>query len=148
MSDNGVLAAIWLAKSGSIGLDGVFQGRRIAQVVLSLAYNVAKFLEEVLQLLLLSGRQVRRDGRQGGEAVGRGRTSAMATTSKVPTVCLVCRWSGSGRWLWIAAHTSDPLVSAGTPDTNVAGLLLGKSRHPHLVMGYGNGPGSLSQLGS
>ena len=58
-------------------------------------------------------------GRCGLEAVGGGGESATVTISRVPTVCLVCSRRGSGRWLWIATHTSDPLVSAGTPDTNV-----------------------------
>ena len=58
-------------------------------------------------------------GRCGLEAAGSGGASAMATISSAPTVCPVCRRRGSGRWLWITTHTSDPLVSAGTPDTNV-----------------------------
>ena len=46
---------IWLAERRSFGLDGVLQERGAAQIVLSLAYDVAEFLEEVLQLLLLGG---------------------------------------------------------------------------------------------
>ena len=52
-------------------------------------------------------------------AGGGGGESARVTISRVPTVCPVCRRRGSGRWLCIATQTSDPLVSAGTPDTNV-----------------------------
>ena len=47
-----------MAKWRSLGLYGVLQERRTAQIVLSLAHNVAEFLEEGLQLLLLGGRQV------------------------------------------------------------------------------------------
>ena len=43
---------------------GVLQERGAAQIVFSLAYDVAEFLEEVLQLLLLGGRQMRWDRRQ------------------------------------------------------------------------------------
>ena len=57
-------------------------------------------------------------GRSGLEAAGGGGGSAMATTSRVPTFCPVCRRRGSGRWLWIATHTLKPLVSAGTLETN------------------------------
>ena len=53
-SNSGDLAVIWLAKWGSVGLDDVFQERCTAKVVLSLANDVAEFLEEVLHLLLLS----------------------------------------------------------------------------------------------
>ena len=56
--------SIWLVKWRSVGLDGMFQERCTASIVLSLAHNVAEFLKEILQLLLLSGRQVCRDGRQ------------------------------------------------------------------------------------
>ena len=52
-------------------------------------------------------------------AGGGGGESARVTISRVPTVCPVCRRRGSGRWLCIATQTSDPLVSAGTPETNV-----------------------------
>ena len=64
--------------------------------------------------------------RCGLEAIGGGGESATATISRVPTVCPVCRRRGSGRWLWIATHTSDPLVSAGTPETNVGRLSSGQ----------------------
>ena len=57
--------------------------------------------------------------RCGLEAAGDGGESAMAMISRVPTGCPVCRRRGSGRWLWIATQTSDPLVRAGTPETNV-----------------------------
>ena len=98
-SNSGVLAAIRLAKWRSLGLYGVLQERRKAQIVLSLDHNVAEFLEEGLQLLLLGGRQVRGDRRrrQGLETAGGGGESATKTTSKVPTVCPTCKWSGSGR---------------------------------------------------
>ena len=54
-SNSGVLAAIRLAERRSFGLYGVLQERCADQIVLSLAYNVAEFLEEGLQLLLLGG---------------------------------------------------------------------------------------------
>ena len=57
-------------------------------------------------------------GQCGLEAAGEGGGSAMATTSRVPTFCSVCRRRGSGRWSWITTHISEPLVSAGTLDTN------------------------------
>ena len=69
-SNSGVLAAIRLAKWRSIGLDGMFQERCTAQIVLSLVHDVAEFLEEGLQLLLLSGRQVCRDGRRATRVGG------------------------------------------------------------------------------
>ena len=47
-----------------------------------------------------------------------GGESAMATISRVPTFWPACRRRGSGQWLWIATHTSEPLESEGTPDTN------------------------------
>ena len=37
---------IWLAKRGSLGLDGVLEQRSAAQVVFSLADYVAELLEE------------------------------------------------------------------------------------------------------
>ena len=49
-----VLAAIWLAERGSLGLDGVLEQRSAAQVVFSLADDVTELLEEGFQLLLLS----------------------------------------------------------------------------------------------
>ena len=54
-SNSGVLVAIRLAERQSLGLDGVLQERGAAQIVLPLAYDVAEFLEGVLQLLLLGG---------------------------------------------------------------------------------------------
>ena len=51
-----LLAAIQPAERRSFGLYGVLQEQRAAQIVLSLAHNVAEFLEEGLQLLLLGGR--------------------------------------------------------------------------------------------
>ena len=54
-SNSGVLAVIRLAERRSIGLYGVLKERCAAQIVLSLAHNVAEFLEEGLQLLLLGG---------------------------------------------------------------------------------------------
>ena len=44
--------------------------------------------------------------------------SAMVTTSRMPIFCPECRRRGSGRWLWIAIHSSEPLESAGTLVTN------------------------------
>ena len=61
---------IRLAEGWSFGLNGVLQKWGAAEIVLSLAYDVAEFLEEVLQLLLLGGQQVcwdrRREKRFGG----------------------------------------------------------------------------------
>ena len=57
--------------------------------------------------------------RRGLEAAGRGGESAMATISRVPAFWPECRRKVSGWWLWIAIHTSEPLESVGTPDTNV-----------------------------
>ena len=62
--DSGVLTAIWLAEVWSLGFDGVLQQRGEAKIILPLADNIAEFLEDVLQLLLLDGRQVLRDRRQ------------------------------------------------------------------------------------
>ena len=61
--NSGVLEAIRLAERRSFGLYGVLQERCTAQIILSLAHNVAEFLEEGLQLLLLGGRQVCGDRR-------------------------------------------------------------------------------------
>ena len=47
-----------MAEGWSLDLDGVLQQWSAAKIVLSLANNIAEFLEEVLQLLLLDGRQV------------------------------------------------------------------------------------------
>ena len=69
-SNSGVLAVIWVAKWRSLGLYGVLQERRTAQIIVSLAHNVAEFLEEELQLLLLSGRQVCGDRRRATRAGG------------------------------------------------------------------------------
>ena len=63
-TNSGVLAAIWLVERGSLGLDGVLKQRSTAQIVLPLTNDVAEFLEENLQLLLLGGRQVRGDRRR------------------------------------------------------------------------------------
>ena len=47
LSENGwVLATIRLAKQGSLGLDGVLEQQSAAQVVFSLADDVAELLEE------------------------------------------------------------------------------------------------------
>ena len=56
--------AIWLAERRSLGLDGVLRQRGTTQIVLPLTNNVAEFLEEGLQLLLLGRRQVRGDRRR------------------------------------------------------------------------------------
>ena len=56
--DSRVLATIGLAEGLSFGFNGVLQQWGAAKIVLSLADDVAEFLEEVLQLLLLDGRQV------------------------------------------------------------------------------------------
>ena len=69
-SNSGVLVAIRLVKRRSFGLYGVLQERRTAHIVLSLAYNVAEFLGEGLQLLLLGGRHVRGDRRRATRAGG------------------------------------------------------------------------------
>ena len=45
-ANGGVLATIWLAKLGFLGLDGVLEQRSAAQVVFSLADYVAELLEE------------------------------------------------------------------------------------------------------
>ena len=60
-SDSWVLATIGLAEGWSFGFNGVLQQWGAAKVVLSLADDIPEFLEEVLQLLLLDGRQVFRD---------------------------------------------------------------------------------------
>ena len=69
-SNSRVLAAIRLAEQRSFGLYGVLQERRAAQIVLALSHNVAEFLEEGLQLLLLGGRQVCGDRRQATRVGG------------------------------------------------------------------------------
>ena len=69
-SKSGVLAAIRLAKWRSLGLYGVLQERCTAQIILSLAHNVAEFLEEGLKLLLLGGRQMCGDRRRATRAGG------------------------------------------------------------------------------
>ena len=67
-SNSGVLAAIRLAERRSFGLYGVLQEQCAAQIILSLAHNVAEFLEEGLQLLLLSGGQVCENRRRATRA--------------------------------------------------------------------------------
>ena len=62
--DRGVFTAIWLVEGWSLGFDGVLQQRGAAKIILPLADNIAEFLEEVLQLLLLDGRQVLWDRRR------------------------------------------------------------------------------------
>ena len=52
---------IGLADGRSFGFNDVLQQRGTAKIVLSLADDIAEFLEEVLQRLLLDGRQVFRD---------------------------------------------------------------------------------------
>ena len=59
--DSGVLTTIGLAEGRSFGFNVVLQQWGAAKMVLSLADDIAEFLEEVLQLLLLDGRQVFRD---------------------------------------------------------------------------------------
>ena len=56
--DSWVLAMIGLAEGRSFGFNGVLQQWGAAKIVLSLVDDIAEFLEEVLQLLLLDGRQV------------------------------------------------------------------------------------------
>ena len=53
--NSGVLATIRLVERRSFGLDGVLQERGATQIIFPLAYDVAEFLEEVLQLFLLDG---------------------------------------------------------------------------------------------
>ena len=82
LSNSRVLAAIRLAEQRSFGLYGVLQEWCAAQIVLSLAHNVAEFLEEGLLLLLLGGRQV----------------------------CGNRRWAmraGSGWWRWSVSNGND-----------------------------------------
>ena len=59
--DSGVLPTIGLTEGWSVGFNGVLQQLGAAKIILSLADDIAEFLEEVLQLLLLDGRQVSRD---------------------------------------------------------------------------------------
>ena len=66
--------------------------------------------------------------------------SARVTISRVPTVCPVCKRRGSVRWLSIASQTSDPLVSAGTPEINLG---RGRSIHLRWARVCGSGPGAL-----
>ena len=73
--NSGILAAIRLAERRSLGLDGVLKQRGSAQIVFPLANNIAEFLEEGFQLLLLGRRQVRGDRR-------------------------LAMWTESGRWWW------------------------------------------------
>ena len=63
-TNSGVLVVIWLAERGSLSLNGVLKQQSTTQIVLPLTNNVAEFLEEGLQLLLLGGRQVRGDRRR------------------------------------------------------------------------------------
>ena len=53
--DSGVLTTIGLAEGRSFGFNGVLQQWGAANIILSLADDIAEFLEEVLQLLLLDG---------------------------------------------------------------------------------------------
>ena len=78
--------------------------------------------------------------RRGLEAAGGGGESVMATISRVPTFWPACRRRGSGRWLWIATHTSEPLESAGLRTQTLAELPLGRSRHPRWDRDYDSGP--------
>ena len=94
-TNSGILAAIRLAEWRSFGLYGVLQEQRAAQIVLSLAHNVAEFLKEDLQLLFLGGRQVCGDRRLATRAGGG--ASATATISNVLSVYPVRKRSGSGR---------------------------------------------------
>ena len=89
-TNSGVLAAIWLAERGSLCLDGVWEQRGTAQIVLPLANNVAEFLEEGLHLLLLGGRQVHRDRRWA-------------------------MWTGSGWWQWRVSDGDDFQGAHGLP---------------------------------
>ena len=57
----GLLPTIGLTEGRPFGFNGVLQQRGAAKIILSLADDIAEFLEEVLQLLLLDGRQVFRD---------------------------------------------------------------------------------------
>ena len=50
-----------MTEGWSLVFNGVLQQRGIAKIILSLADDIAEFLEEVLQLLLLDGRQVFQD---------------------------------------------------------------------------------------
>ena len=61
--DSGVLPIIGLTEGWPFGFNGVLQQRGAAKIILSLADDIAEFLEEVLQLLLLDGRQVSPDRR-------------------------------------------------------------------------------------
>ena len=89
-TNSGVLAAIRLAERGPLGLDGVLEQLGTAQIVLPLANNVAEFLEEGLQLLLLGGRQVCGDRRQD-------------------------MWTGSGWWRWGISDGNDFQGAYGLP---------------------------------
>ena len=88
--NSGVLAVIWLAERGSLGLDGVLKQLGTAQIVLFLTNDVAEFLEEGLQLLLLGGLQVHGDGRRA-------------------------MWTGSGWWRWRVSDGDDLQSAHGLP---------------------------------
>ena len=53
LSNSRVLSSVGLAKRRSVRLDGVLQQQSTAEIVFSLAEDVAEFLEQVVQLLLL-----------------------------------------------------------------------------------------------
>ena len=89
-TNSGVLAAIWLAERGSLGLDGVLKQRGTTQAVLPLTNNVAEFLEEGIQLLLLGRQQVRGDRRRA-------------------------MWTGSGWWWWRVSDGDDLQSAHGLP---------------------------------
>ena len=117
--DSGVLPTIGLTEGRPFGFNGVLQQRGAAKIILSLADAIAEFLEEVFQLLLLDG-ATGVPGQVAGEEGWRRLVEAESQRWRQPLGCPHSRQNaGSGRWLWIATHTSEPLESAGTPDTNV-----------------------------
>ena len=78
-SANGrVLATIWLAKRGSLGLDGVLEQQSAAQVIFSVADYVAELLEEGF----LAAAAERARGVPGQAAGGSGWRQAVAVVSR------------------------------------------------------------------
>ena len=100
------------------------QGRHAAlrggDVILSLAKYIAELLKRPFICCCLSGERCSGTGgcRMAPGLEVEDLASATVTTSRTPIFCPECRQRGSGRRLWIAIHTSEPLESAGTPVTN------------------------------
>ena len=121
LSSSGVLAAIQLAALGSFCLYSVLQEPACSPdrpLLGSQCHWIPGRGPSAAVAGWTTGVRGQEAGDEGWMAAGGGGTSATATISSLPTVCLVCKRSGSGRWLWNPSHTSDPLVSVGTSDRN------------------------------